>query len=185
MEDREIVALYWQRDERAIAETDAKYGAFCQSLALHLLGVREDAEECVSDTWREAWDSMPTQRPEKLRPWLGRVVRNLSISRWRREHAAKRYAGVTLMLDELEECVPAPNSPEREIEAAELGAVIDRWLGTLPEADRTLFVRRYWNGEPLNALAAEQGLAPKKLAGRMYRLRQSLKTALEQEGITL
>ena len=185
MEDKEIVALYWQRDERAITETETRYGAFCRRIALDLLGIREDAEETVNDTWQTAWESMPTQRPERLRPWLGRVVRNLSVSRWRREHAKKRFEGVALLLDELEECVPAPGGVEQQIEAAELGAAIDRWLGTLPETDRALFVRRYWNGEASGALAKERGIRPDALASKMYRLRQSLKAALEQEGITL
>ena len=98
MQDSDIVALYWQRDERAIAETDRKYGGLCRTIAMNLLGVREDAEECVNDTWLEAWNSMPEQRPERLQAWLGRVVRNLSISRWRRDHRQKRYAGLALLL---------------------------------------------------------------------------------------
>ena len=185
MEDAQIVELYWQREEQAIRETDAKYGSFCLKIALNLLSVREDAEETVNDTWQEAWNSMPTQRPTLLRPWLGRVVRNLSIDRWRRDHARKRFDGLTVLLEELEECVPAPRTVEQEIETAELGRIIDRWLGTLGKEDRTLFVRRYWNGETLKDLASGFGIPAKRLAGKMFRLRQSLRTVLEQEGITL
>ena len=86
MEDAQIVSLYWARSEDAIRETDAKYGAFCRTLAGNILSSREDAEECVNDTWLQTWNSMPEQRPERLRAWLGRVVRNLSISRWRAAH---------------------------------------------------------------------------------------------------
>ncbi len=107
MEDPQIVELYWQRDETAIAETDAEYGGFCRRIAQNLLGIREDAEECVNDVYGEAWSSMPTERPEKLRAWLGRVVRNISIDRWRQNHAQKRYAGMESLLSELDECVPA------------------------------------------------------------------------------
>lgn len=185
MEDSQIVELFWQRDEQAIREIDIKYGAFCLTIALNLLRIREDAEETVNDTWHAAWNAMPTQRPTLLRSWLGRVVRNLSIDRWRRDHARKRFAGLTVMLEELEECVPAPRTVEQEIEAAELGRFIDRWLADLPGEDEALFVRRYWYGKSLGVLAKEWGTSQKQLAGRMYRLRLSLKAALEQEGITL
>ena len=90
MEDRVIIELYWQRDERAIAETAAKYGVFCHTIAMNLLGQREDAEECVNDTWHTAWMSIPPQRPSRLRAWLGRVVRNLALGLWNRNHAQKR-----------------------------------------------------------------------------------------------
>ena len=185
MEDREIVALYWRRDERAITETDRKYGGLCRAIAMNLLGVREDAEECVNDTWLQAWNSMPEQRPERLRAWLGRVVRNLSISRWRAAHRQKRYAGIELLLSELDECVPSPDDTQRTVELNELSTLIDGWLRTLSEEDRALFLRRYWNGEQLAALAAERNAAPGSLAQRMHRLRAGLKTKLEQEGIVL
>ncbi len=113
MEDRQIVELYWQRDERAISETDEKYGTLCMSLAVNLLSDRRDAEECVSDVYRAAWDSMPVQRPKLLRPWLARVTRNISISMFRKLRAKKRVAGIDLMLDELDECIPSRADTER------------------------------------------------------------------------
>ena len=185
MEDSAIVDLYWQRSDRAIAETDRKYGRYCQTIAFNICGTREDAEECVSDTYMEAWNSMPEQRPARLQAWLGRVVRNLSISRWRRDHRQKRYAGMDLLLSELDDCVPAADDTARTVELNELSRIIDDWLLRLPTEDRTLFLRRYWNGEALNTLAAEQSIAPGTLAQRMHRLRGSLKTRLEKEGIAL
>ncbi len=186
MEDREIVALYWQRDERAIAETEGKYGPFCRSLARNLLGSPEDAEECVSDTWMEAWNSMPEERPELLRPWLGRVLRMNAIDRWRKNRRQKRFGGVEDLVLELEDCVPATSDdPQQALEASELGELLRRWLDGLGREDRRLFLRRYWNGEALNALAAEEGMSPAALAQRMHRLRQRLKGYLEKEGITL
>ncbi len=186
MEDREIVALYWRRDERAITETDRKYGGLCRAIAMNLLGVREDAEECVNDTWLQAWNSMPEQRPERLRAWLGRVVRNLSISRWRAAHRQKRYAGIELLLSELDECVPDPSAgPENAAEAKEIGLAVDRWLRSLDEEDRRLFLRRYWYGDALNRLAEASGEDAARLAQRMFRLRKKLKAALEKEGIGL
>ena len=185
MEDAQIVSLYWARSEDAIRETDAKYGAFCRAVALGLLSVREDAEECVNDAYHAAWTSMPEEKPDKLRAWLGRVVRNLSVDRWRSSRAQKRYDGMELLLSELEDCVPARETVEETVEAAELGHVISAWLAALPEDDAALFVRRYWNGDALTALAKERGVAAAKLAQKMYRLRLSLKTTLEKEGVAL
>lgn len=185
MEDRVIIELYWQRDERAIAETAAKYGGFCHTIAMNLLGQREDAEECVNDTWHTAWRSIPPQRPSRLRAWLGRVVRNLALGLWNRNHAQKRCPGLTALLEELEDCVPAPQTVESAVEAAELTAAIQRWLEGLARQDRVLFLRRYWSGMPLKDLAALTGTTPDRLAHRMSRLRRSLRASLEQEGITV
>lgn len=181
MEDSQIIELYWQRQESAIRETETKYGAFCLGIAANILSVREDAEECVNDTYFQAWKSMPPQRPEKLRAWLGRVVRNIAINLWHRN----RYAGIQELLSELEDCIPSPRTIEREMEGKELAEYLDSWLLSLSAVDRRLFVRRYWNGIPLGQLAREQGVPSAKLAQQMYRLRQNLKSALEKEGVWL
>lgn len=174
MDDRAIVELYHRREERAIAETDKKYGGLCRSIALRLLGVREDAEECVNDTWMRAWNTMPQNRPSHLGAYLGRIVRNLALDLWRRGRAQKRGAGLESMLAELDECVPARETTEQRAEARELARLLERWLDGLPREDRILFVRRYWYGEPAG-----------KQAKRLWTLRQRLKVYLEQEGVTL
>lgn len=182
MEDREIVALYHARSETAIAETAKKYGAFCLRVALNLLGIREDADECVNDTYMAAWTRMPPELPASLRAFLGRITRNLSISRYRRDRAQKRCAGMDILLSELDDCVPSPATVEQTLDAMELTRHIETWLGTLPERERRLFVRRYWYGEALGALAAEEGQKPARLAQLMLKLRKSLRAYLEAEG---
>ncbi len=181
MEDHQIIDLYWKRDESAITETDCKYGIFCHRIAMNLLSVHEDAEECVSDAYLQAWNSMPPQRPKKLKLWLGQVVRNIAINLWHKSHAKKRYNGVDQLLSELEDTIPSNQNVEREIENAELGAMINEWLLSLPEDDRNLFVHRYWHGIALNELARRRNIPPQKLAQKMYRLRLSLKSFLEKE----
>ena len=183
MEDQQIIQLYWQRDEQAIAETDRKYGAYCRKIAADLLGSREDGEECVNDAYHQLWQLIPPQRPVLFKAYLGRIVRNLAINLWHRAHAQKRCQGMDLLLSELEDCLPAPQDVAREVEAAQLGEIISRWLTALPREDRALFVRRYWHGTALKELAAERGLSPGRLAQRMYRLRLGLKDTLEKEGI--
>ena len=113
MEDARIVELYWERDEAAIAESSAKYGGYCYQIAFRILALREDAEECVNDTWLHAWNAMPPQRPSILSAFFGKLARNLSLDRWRRNRAAKRGGSqVELALHELGDCLPAPGGPE-------------------------------------------------------------------------
>ena len=132
MEDERIIELFWQRDEDALTRLDEKYGAFCFTIAFNVLSVREDAEECVNDAFRRAWESIPPERPRLLRAWIGKVTRNLALNRWNRDHAQKR-GGLELLLSELEDCVPASESVERTVDAAELGKIISGWLKDQPE----------------------------------------------------
>ena len=185
MEDERIIELFNARDEAAIREAQAKYGAYCSAIAMNLLGVREDAEECVSDAWHAAWNSIPPERPRSLRAFLGRITRNISISRWRREHAQKRFDGMDVLLSELDECVPGPFDVERELESRALTELIERWLSTLDARERALFVRRYWYGDRVDELAARWGRTPNGTAQRLRRLRAGLRRALEKEGVIL
>ncbi len=169
MEDCAIIELYWARNEDAIAQTDRKFGPLCRQLAFNILSNREDSEECVNDTWHRAWDTMPPQRPDSLRAYLGRIVRNLAISRLRRRTAQKRGFGMELMLSELESCLPSPARPEQELEARELATLIETWLHTLSKDDRVLFVRRYWYADAVNVLAREWGQTPNQMTKRLLR----------------
>ena len=185
MDDLTIVELFHRREEQAIAESDKKYGGLCRSIALRLLVCREDAEECVNDSYHNAWNAMPPQRPDRLPPFLGRIVRNLSISRWRRERAQKRYSGLENLLSGLEECLPDPKGVEQEVEGRALTRRIEVWLEGLSRDDRAVFLRRYWYGQEVQALAKAWGVTPNRMAKRLQRLRKSLKQDLEQEGITV
>ena len=132
MEDDKIIALYWARKEEAISETDRKYGSYCRSISFRILNDKEDSEECVNDTWLHTWNAIPPGKPEFLAGFLGKIVRNLSISKYRAGHAQKRGSGETqALLDELEECIPSGKSVEDEIEGRETAAAINRFLETL------------------------------------------------------
>lgn len=185
MEDREIIGLYFKRNEKAITETAAKYGTFCHNIALNILSVNEDAEECVNDTYLQTWNSIPPQKPDKLGAWLGRVVRNTAYNLWKKNHRQKRYTGMEEILNELEDCIPSPDTVEHKIEEQELTKVINAWLASLPKNDRILFVRRYWHGEAVYKLSQENGMSPSNMAKKMFRLRQNLKSRLEKEGLSL
>lgn len=185
MEDQAIVELYWSRDQQAITASDEKYGSLCRTLSHHIVLSWEDADECVNDTWHRAWTTMPPQRPDSLRAYLCRIVRNLSIDCWRRKGRQKRDSSLEILLGELEDCLPAVSDPAHLTEEQETASVIDRWLDTLPREDRKLFLRRYWYGDPVDQLARAVDWTPNRMAQKLRRLRLSLKKTLEKEGISL
>ena len=185
MEDAAIVQLYWDREERAIAESDRKYGIFCIRMAQNILNSSQDAEECVNDTWHRAWDTMPPQRPQLLRAYFAAITRNLSLNRWHRARAEKRGGGLEVLLSELEDCLPAAGSVEGAVESHELARAIDRWLIGLALADRVAFLRRYWYGQQVAEVARQAGCSPNTMTKRLGRLREGLRRALEQEGISV
>ncbi len=183
MEDSQIVQLYWARSEEAIAETDAKYGRYCQSIAWNILSSREDAQECVSDTYLTAWKAMPPKRPAILSTFLGKITRRLSIDRWRSRSAAKRGGGeIILALEELEECVPGMEDVQKELERKELARIFNRFLSTLPETERNVFLCRYWYLDPIGNIAENFGFSRSKVTSMLHRTRGKLKTSLEKEG---
>ena len=186
MEDCAIVELYWAREERAIEESDRKYGRYCLSIARSIVEREEDAEECVNDTWLRAWNAMPPQRPGVLSAFFAKITRNLSLDRWRKSRAAKRGGSqVEVALLELEDCLPDRNTPERQLEAAETARIISGFLRQQPELDRILFVRRYFRLDALEKLEERFGLTQGQVKSRLHRTRKRLKKILEQEGAAL
>ena len=178
MEDYQIVDLYWDRKETAIAETDKKYGKMLHSLSFSLLTSHEDAEECVNDTYLGAWNAMPDARPMYLGPFLSTIARRLSIDRWRRDHREKR-GGVAGMVEELTECIPDTETPAQEYERGLLRDELNAFLHTLTEEKRAIFVRRYFYAQPLEVIAKETGASEAKVKVTLHRLREQLKLRLE------
>ena len=186
LEDSKIIDLYWARKEQALTETDAKYGNYCRTIARNILRNFEDTEECVSDTWLHAWNSMPPQRPGILSAFLGRITRNLSFDRCKYQQAAKRGGGaLPLALDELGECIPAAGRVEHELEQKELAAAIDRFLRTLPEKDCNLFLRRYWYVDSISVIADRYGMKENTVKSILFRTREKLRKFLGEEGIAV
>ncbi|MBR5093700.1 MAG: sigma-70 family RNA polymerase sigma factor [Oscillospiraceae bacterium] len=183
MEDAAILALYWRRDEQAIRETEARYGAYCRSVARRILPDPQDAEEVLSDTWLRAWESIPPKRPERLATYLGKLTRDLAISRLRQLSAQKRGGGqLPLVLEELSECLAAPGSPEQELEARELRQALDRFVSGLAARERDVFVCRYWFLAPLEELSRRTGYSQSKLKSMLARTRKKLDRYLREEG---
>lgn len=184
MEDQAIIDLYFVRSERAISETAVKYGGYCFSIAHNILANREDAEECVSDTWLTAWRTIPPKRPSALAVFLGRITRNGAISRWRKRSAEKRGGGeITLALEELKECVADPDTVEENFSRKETVLAFNRLLGKLTEMERNIFLRRYWCVDTIADIAASFGFSEGKVKSILHRTRQKLRKQLEKEGL--
>ena len=183
MEDSRIVQLYWDRDQEAIPATSEKYGSYCGSIARNILGSREDAEECVNDTYLDAWNNMPPHKPSVLSVFLGKITRRVSIDRYRRKHAGKRGGGeMDLVLDELEDCVSDPTDVEIAVEQAEMVRLIREFLDSLPLTERRVFLRRYWYMDSITAIASDFGFTESKTASMLHRVRNKLRCKLESEG---
>lgn len=185
MDDQKIIGLFFQRDERAVEAASNKYGSYCRRIALNILSVPEDVEECLNDTWHALWKQIPPTWPQSLRAFCGRIVRNLSISRFRASRAGKRFETMELLLSELDDCIPSHDTPEEALDRRLLAEYISQWLRSLSAEDRRLFIRRYWYGEAVHSLAQEQDCPPNTLSQRLMRLRRQLRAALEAKGVAL
>ena len=186
MEDAEIIDLYWQRDQRAIDETHGKYGGFLTGIAWNILRCHGDAEECVNDTYLRTWNAIPPPRPSAFRAWLGRIVRNLSLDRWKQSRTARRGGdGMEVLLGELSDCVPAPHGTEKALEDQEIASLISDFLRRQPQESRVFFLRRYWYGQSLSEIAEALGGGEGKVKSSLFRTRKALRTYLEQEGVLL
>ena len=183
MEDKQIVDLYWAREESAIRETSEKYGSYCHSIAYAVLQDQQDAQECVNDTYMDAWNAMPPNRPSVLATFLGKITRRISIDRWRIRRARKRGGEeITVALDELEECVSGSHDVHLLVQRKELIAAMHRFLDGLPETERRIFLLRYWYLEPIPSIAGRYGFTKSKVASMLHRVRGKLRNHLEKEG---
>lgn len=185
MEDGQIIELYWNRDQRAIGETDGKYGKLLHGIAWNVLRSREDSEECVNDTYLRAWEAIPPTRPGAFRVWLGQITRNLSLDRWKSRRAEKRGGGAEVLLGELEDCLPAPAGRERAVEDEELAELLNVFLRRLSREGRAMFLRRYWYGESVAEVAEALGCGEGKVKSSLFRSRKALREYLEKEGVAV
>ena len=186
MDDRQIIALYNERSEAALSETEKKYGRYCRTIAYNILNNEEDSEECVNDTWLKAWEAIPPRCPDSLAAFLGKITRNLALNLYKHKNREKRGGGQTmLVLEELAECVPGADSTEEAVDEALLAEVLNGFLAELPTEKRKIFMRRYWYLSSVKEIAEEYGLSESKVKMTLLRLRSKLKTVLEKEGILL
>lgn len=183
MEDEAIIKLYFARNERAVQETDKKYGRYCFTLADAILHNRQDSEETVSDTYLKAWNAIPPRKPTVLKLFLAKITRNLAFTRWRAYSAQKRGSGeLNLVLEELDGCIAAPGQVEDHLNGTELAKTIRAFLDSLPEKEQNIFLRRYFFVEESDVIARRYGLKRATVLRTLSRTREKLKAYLIKEG---
>lgn len=186
MEDNNIVDLYWKRSEMAITETASKYGRYCNTIAFNILHNKEDAEECVNDTYLKVWGVIPTLRPQRFSAFIGKITRNLSIHRYEYYKAKKRdYEETTITIEELQDCIPNSDNVEGIIDDMMLTEIINRFLSGLSMEKRKIFMRRYRYLSSIKEIASDYQMSESKVKMLLLRVRKELQKLLEQEGIAL
>ena len=186
MKDSEILALYFARDERALRESANKYGGYCTRIAQSILHNMQDAEECVNDTWLQAWNSIPPAHPEYLQQYLGGITRHLSLDRYRHNNRQSiRSSEVAVALDEVKEMIASDLDVTEQAAQRELIMLIDRFLWTLPERECNVFIRRYYHLDPIRVISKQYGVCVANVKKILPRTRIKLRKFLEQEGYTV
>lgn len=182
MEDKQIVALYWAREEAAIAESEKKYGAYCYEIAHRVLANYEDTQETLDDTWLGAWNTIPPEKPTLLRPFFARLTRHFAIDRWRRNTARKRGSGLTLCLEELSEVASETPSPQEQMEGKALEDSVRIFLSGCTKTQRDIFLRRYFFFESTEDIATRYAMRESNVLNLLSRTRKKLKEHLRKEG---
>lgn len=176
MEDVQIIEMFWEKKEEAIDAVSQKYGSYCRRIAWNILNNEEDCEECLNDTWMAAWSRIPPQRPRMLGAFLGKITRSLAIDVLRKKCASKRPDTHLTGLEE-ELCGLSDTLSEiyeRKVREEELTALVNQFLGLLSEADRDMFVRRYWYLDSIREVAARHGVSQSRVKSSLYRSRKKL-----------
>lgn len=186
MNDNEILGLFLDRSETAISEIEKKYGKMLFYISFQILRNEQDSEECVNDTYLAMWQTIPPNCPENLKVYSGRVVRNISINRWRKNSAQKRCADTMLLLSELDDCIPnSIDEIQNEIAYRELVHLLNEYVSDLNDTKQVLFVRRYWYAEPVPVIAKRYGVSENYISLTLFRVRKGLKKFLEKKGFYL
>ncbi len=184
MEDKQIIELYFARDEQAIQETDIKYGRLCTSVSYNILANASDTEECVNDTYFHTWNQIPPTRPLYFSAFLCKIVRNLSLKRLDYLTAKKRCPQVLVSLEELEAILP-DDRMDPHMEREELGRIISQFLRTEKAEARNVFLRKYLFMDSVSDIAARYGYEESKVKSMLFRTRSRLRAYLKKEGVEI
>lgn len=184
LEDEKIIELYWARHESAIDETDKKYRTFCMYISRNILNDISDAEECINDTWLAAWNTIPPERPVHLSAFLGKIVKNLSLKKFRYNNSGKRRKEVTVSIEEISESAVSISDTESITDSEELAHIISEFLRGQSKEKRVMFLRRYWFFDSYSQISELVGVSEESVRVSLMRMRKKLKKYLEERGIT-
>lgn len=183
MEDKDIIRLYFERDEKAISETEEKYGAYCRKTAENILGDFGKAEECFNSALLGIWNSVPPSEPKNLKIYAAKITRNFAIGILEKEKTEKRGGGTfSEALEEISESVSSKENVEESFFAKELGEKINLFIKNLPETERKIFIRRYFFFETTEKIGERFGFSQNRVSVILHRTRKKLKKYLEKEG---
>ena len=182
MHDKEIISLYFDRDEKAIEYTEEKYRAYCYSVADKVLNNAQDDEECLNDVWLAAWNSIPPNNPPSLATYLGRITRNISVRRLRFINRKKRGKELTIYIEELNEAIPTASTVEDIVDNQVLCSLLERFLRSQNKQNRNIFICRYYYLDSIGDVADRFGMTENQVKLRLFRLRKKLREHLEKEG---
>ena len=185
MQDSKIIDLFFERSEQAITELSLKYEKLCRKIAVNILGNEEDSRECINDSYLGVWNTVPPKRPENLKYYLCRIVRNNALKRFHSNTAAKRNSHYDVALQELEGCLPDEGSIEKEMTSAEITRLVDSFLEKQNQENRVIFTRRYFFSDSIGDIAKRVGMSESNISVRLNRMRKSLRNHLEKEGIEI
>ncbi len=182
--DDEIVDLYWARDEDAIAATDRKYGGYLYTIAYNILHDPQDCEECRNDTYLQTWNTIPPNKPTKLQAYLTKIIRAISIDRYRERTRQKRIPSeMTVSLEDLAETLASDTAGEQE--AAELARCMSDYLVALSKRRRLIFVCRYYCADPPDHIAAMLGITTSAVYKELKKIKDGLQAHLGKEGFSV
>lgn len=182
MRDEEIINLYWNRQEKAIYETDKKYGRYCNMITFNILQNSEEAKECVNDTYLKTWNNVPPQRPNILKVYIGKIARNLAINQYERKKAKKRDYTLEIALEELNECIYSNNNVEKELDYNELVKTLNSFLSDLAKDKRKIFLERYWYLYSIREISYKNKTTESNIKIILLRIRNQLKDYLKEGG---
>ncbi|MBO5007097.1 MAG: RNA polymerase sigma factor [Clostridia bacterium] len=186
MNDTEILALFFERNENAITECQKKHGKYCRAIARNILGNEQDTEECINDVFLKAWNAIPPHRPEKLSTYLGKITRNQAIKIYEKQNAAKRQGdNIALAAEELSDCLPSEDSTENSASRLDFSKILNDFLAGLSKEARTIFVKRYWYLYPVKEISKDMGIGESKVKMSLSRTREKLKIILQKEGFEI
>ena len=180
--DKEIISMFFERDEKALAAVSRKYGSYCGTVVQNILKNPQDTEECLNDTWLKAWESIPPERPRNLGGFLAAIAKSIGLNRYKQSHTQKRGGGeVPLVMEELSECAADTSNIEKVFEQKQLTDAINDFLRTLPPKKRDIFVLRYWYCLPVAEIARKVGLGRSNVSVTLSRMRRSLAAYLKKK----
>lgn len=184
-DDKTIIQHYWDRDERALTETDEKYGGYCYTIAENILNNEEDSKECLNDTYLKTWNTIPPQRPKIFPAFIGKIARNLAINIYKQNKTVRKGGGqMNAVFDELEECIP-DRSAEIKYGEDDLAEAVNSFLASLPEKNRKIFMLRYWSSESVGKIAVQMKMSENSVSSVLKRLRKKMQKHLAERGVKI